>query len=299
MEESFLGLSLPLLRQILKYYRLEGTPKRVLTLGRQGIAVTPQEALQLIEESGLPLQAERSSLELVEEPSLGKLAGYVSDRSFFRMLGIEVHSMDHSSFEKPDLIHDLNNPIPTEWYGRYDQILDGGTLEHVFDIRQSLKNIFELLAVGGEIVHMVPCNNYVNHGFYQFSPTLFFDFYQENQFENIQGFLLKHVYDFDPRSPMLAYELNFRNLTEIRSWNMMLLFVKARKSDRSTGHLVPQQAKWAQIYSGVPIKSRWSHLPRPLRALGSKLRVQLYRHFPRLLKSRREPWGHGHPECWK
>ena len=74
----------------------------------------------------------------------------VSRSLFLEFLGAEeVSSMDFSDYEQSELVHDLNEPIPSEWRGRYDFVLDGGTLEHVFNFPCAIRNAMELVAVGG------------------------------------------------------------------------------------------------------------------------------------------------------
>ncbi|RYD35456.1 MAG: hypothetical protein EOP87_07330 [Verrucomicrobiaceae bacterium] len=100
--------------------------------------------------------------------------------SFFRAIGISrVESMDVSAYESCSLVHDLNNPIPTEWHSRYDVVFDGGTLEHVFHFPNAIANAMNLVKVGGVFVTATPSNNYNGHGFYQFSPELFFRLFNE------------------------------------------------------------------------------------------------------------------------
>jgi hypothetical protein len=48
-----------------------------------------------------------------------------------------------------------------------------------------LRNIFEALVVDGIVIHHSPTNNFVDHGFYQFSPTLYVDYYSANGFADI------------------------------------------------------------------------------------------------------------------
>jgi hypothetical protein len=48
-----------------------------------------------------------------------------------------------------------------------------------------LRNIFEALVVDGIVIHHSPTNNFVDHGFYQFSPTLSVDYYSANGFADI------------------------------------------------------------------------------------------------------------------
>ena len=99
------------------------------------------------------------------------------------MLGIEqYHDLDGSTAEGPMLVHDLNQPVPKELHNRFGTILDPGTLEHIIDVRATLANIVAMLRVGGTVLHISPLSGWINHGFIQVSPCLFFDFYQENGF---------------------------------------------------------------------------------------------------------------------
>ena len=95
-----------------------------------------------------------------------------NDVKYFKSLGFnQVHSLDFSDFEGANIIHDLNIPIKDGLTNSYDLIFDGGTLEHIFNLPEALKNIFLLLKTGGFIVHNLPSHNHVDHGFYMFSPT--------------------------------------------------------------------------------------------------------------------------------
>ncbi|MGA1868173.1 MAG: hypothetical protein ACMUJM_06455 [bacterium] len=68
---------------------------------------------------------------------------------------------------------------------RYDLVLDTGTLKHIFETRKVFKHLNMALKEEGYIIQMVPSNNYVDHGFYQFSPTLLADYYACNNYEII------------------------------------------------------------------------------------------------------------------
>src|SRR5262249_37432396 len=117
-------------------------------------------------------------------------AGYVHARVFFQMLGLGGYDdLDLTDHEKPTLIHDLNESVPTAWHGRYGLVLDGGTIEHFFDMRTVFANITNLLRVGGDVFHVCPVSGWVNHGFYQFSPCLLSDFYGANGFETLGTYL--------------------------------------------------------------------------------------------------------------
>lgn len=91
--------------------------------------------------------------------------------------------MDVSPYQGASHIHDLNKPLPPELAGQYDTVLAGGTLEHVFDVANAMKCLAAMVRVGGDVVCGAPMNNWIDHGFYQLSPTLKFDYFSANGFE--------------------------------------------------------------------------------------------------------------------
>lgn len=118
----------------------------------------------------------------------------------FRSLGFDERSVRAMDLQGSDFNHDLNEAIDVR--DAFDCVLDGGTLEHVFDIAQAMRNVFTMLKVGGRAVHISPTNNLVDHGFYSFSPTFFADYYGQNNWT-----ILKH-YTFCAdswSSPWLPY----------------------------------------------------------------------------------------------
>ena len=138
----------------------------------------------------------------VPEPQLKKMGysggfdEFCEDFLVTHFNAIEVESFDYSDFEGATHIVDLNNPIGFD--AIYDTVIDAGTLEHVFDVVQALKNVSRICKVGGRILHILPVNNLVNHGFWQFSPELFFSLYSaHNGYSDTQAFL---VYPSDPDS---------------------------------------------------------------------------------------------------
>lgn len=103
---------------------------------------------------------------------------------FFESQGFTtVDSIDVNEFEGCSIVHDLNTPISDDLREKYDCVYDGGTSEHVFDVKSLLFNTHNLLKGAGIAIHSVPMNNFINHGFYQFSPNLFFAFYEANGYK--------------------------------------------------------------------------------------------------------------------
>ena len=104
--------------------------------------------------------------------------------AFLYSLGAEkVCSIDISNFEEASITHDMNTPVDISFHEKFDLIIDGVTLEHIFHFPTAIKNVMEMLKVGGKLILCTPANNCMGHGFYSFSPELFFRiFSQENGF---------------------------------------------------------------------------------------------------------------------
>jgi hypothetical protein len=103
---------------------------------------------------------------------------------FFSLLGAEhVESLDYSTYEGATLIHDMNLPISAELRERFSVVHDGGSIEHVFNAPQAFKNCMEMVQIGGHFTQVNAANNFMGHGFWQFSPELIFRmFSRENGF---------------------------------------------------------------------------------------------------------------------
>jgi hypothetical protein len=100
-----------------------------------------------------------------------------------------VESVDYSDYENASYVWDMNKPIPDS-FGTYDTVLDLGTSEHVFDIAQCLRNMIALCRSGGQLMHVAGASGHTGHGFWQFSPELFYALYSpRNGFIGTEVFL--------------------------------------------------------------------------------------------------------------
>ncbi len=98
----------------------------------------------------------------------------------FRRLGTEeFRAVDIVASRGCEEIIDLNYP---QDLGQWDLVIDPGTTEHCFNIGQALMNAANAVAPGGLILHTPPLSM-MNHGFYCLMPTLFHDFYGQNEWE--------------------------------------------------------------------------------------------------------------------
>ena len=144
--------------------------KRCVTLGRQNHCMGNLETASLLREYGLD---PAKFPDFFATP----YTRYRYSEAFWEMLGTsDLLVLDASDFEKAKQtrVHDLNLPIPDDLKGQFDAVCDFGTLEHVFNFPVALRNCMEMVKVGGHLFIVTPANNYFGHGFYQFSPELFF-----------------------------------------------------------------------------------------------------------------------------
>ncbi len=175
-----MGMTLQTCRFLVEARRNSGAPEHVLTLGRQSLWVSPERLIKLLD-TVFP-HADASTRYRWQQSLLPAPQRF---EAFVRLLGAStVEAADASAYEGAELIHDFNRPVPASWEQRYDWVLDGGTLEHVFNYPVALANCMRLVRENGRLFLFTPANNYCGHGFYQFSPELFFRvFTPENGFE--------------------------------------------------------------------------------------------------------------------
>ena len=86
----------------------------------------------------------------------------------------ELVSIDASDYEGASQVHDMNAEIPAHLVDRFTMVLDAGSLEHIFDFPTAIRNCMRMVAPGGHLLMVTPTNNEAGHGFYQFSPELFY-----------------------------------------------------------------------------------------------------------------------------
>ena len=257
----------------------------VLTLGRQDVHIFWRQFVDIAKAAKFSLPAAQAAwIERQADKSTQKL----DDRALFQALGFDdVVALDVSSYENSDLIWDLNKVIPSDdLVDRFDVIIDGGTIEHVFHIPNALFNIVKMLKVGGRVIHFSPSSNFIDHGFYMFSPTLFHDFYFVNKFEINTMMLFRYGrWRQNSRWLMMKYEAGSLDLgTGILDDHMYGIAVVATKAEASTGEIIPQQGIYRRAVSGSEdFNTYQSNRPRTL-ALAIHDRIKAVPWFDRLCR---------------
>lgn len=223
---------------------------RLATLGRQTIYATWEEVAGQF--------AKRRVVPRGEVPRRGT-AG-LDDEALFRLMGFEaVESLDYSDFEGATHVVDLNwRELPAGLKGRFDTVLDSGTLEHVFHVPNALANILDLVKIGGRVIFLAPSSNHVDHGFYMFSPTFFRDYFLANGLRLETIYMVRYatdpstlwdVYEYDP----VAWSQVCIGGLDARPY---AVFVVATRLEGSTVDAIPQQGFYASdraAYAGSQI----------------------------------------------
>ncbi len=175
--------------------------------------------------------------------------GYLSGDTLFKSMGFEeIHALDYSEFEGAAIIHDLNDPnLPEPLHEKFDVIIDHGTLEHVFHIPNALRNLFRLLKTGGRLIHASPSSNLVDHGFYMFSPTFFYDFYVTNEWE-INSIYVVSMTPRQETEPFFYTEYEPGSFASVSYGGlgpgMYFTLSFLTKTPQSTGDRIPQQGMY-------------------------------------------------------
>jgi len=255
---------------------------RCLTFGVQGIDATFDTLFSCFSQAGY-IGCDLDKVVTDDLPP-GPRADLPHQDQFFRMLGCsEVESLDYYPNENPTHVTDLNVPVQETFMGRYDFVFDGGTTEHCFNIKEVLFNVVRLLAPKGRVVHLSPIFAGFRHGYYNFSPDLFFEFYGQNSFTNMEARIL--VIEPGLRAYWFKYSPGDYLPESLYGKYAMILFV-AQKSESSGPIIVPLQSVWHQKFNpDVDMGG--------VAAVGARERrgiKNILRYFPWLYEVCRELW---------
>ena len=253
---------------------------RTLTIGRQNVQLNPRDLDRLEREFGF------SSSELTRAQPASALT-YVEPVLTSLLKASSVESVDVSSYEGATHVHDMNASLPEKFHGQFDTILEAGSLEHIFNLPTALKNLMQAVKVGGTIFIQTPANNYFGHGFYQFSPELFYRvFSEENGFEVKRMHLFEHFFPcffFATQEHEVADPAKVGRRVQLVNNRPALLLIEARKTaEKPIFAKTPMQSDYVPVWENsksqmptaaqrpVLLQRRWQHLfyALPLKLIG-------------------------------
>jgi hypothetical protein len=226
-----MAINFPVLDIIAKVARERPAPRRMLCLGYPDMLVTGDQIARVCGAEALAKIEYRDDSEAILRwhTLAGKLDRVPETSSVFATLGVQCDFIDIKATRGMEVLVDLNQPAPPELLGRYDVVYDGGTMEHCFNVGQVMRNIFAFAAPGGFIVHVNPINFY-NHGFFNFNPTFYHDWYVQSGNAIVTPFYAMH-------GPILESQL--ATLDPIQHFNPPEVSVMLVAAQRLKGAMPP------------------------------------------------------------
>lgn len=174
----------------------------------------------------------------------------LNSESFFKALGFNDHySLDYNNYEGSEIIHDLNSQLDKKYKGIANFVYDGGTLEHVFNIPNALKTIEDLLKIDGVIFHNNPSNGWLDHGFYQFSPTFYHDYYRVNKFKLISNNLNNYLIGLQTYDVSKDLYRKVSPFFGIYNFQRATITFSAQKKEEKTRQIFPTQGYYKEMHN--------------------------------------------------
>lgn len=250
---------------------------RMAMIGRQGLHLSSDDLKDNLAKFGFAFD------EMMIDRIFKANNGYAEE--YFRTVGAkEIHSFDNSDYEGATHVHNLNQEIPEQYKKQYNVVFDGGSLEHVFNFPTAIKNCMEMVQVGGYYLAITPANNFMGHGFYQFSPELFYSIFNAGN-----GYELVRIIAFEDRPNSEWYSVkspeSVKGRVTLTNSRPIYLFVIAKRTeDIVPFQSTPQQSDYVTAWNskedfGASLRT-WDN------ALGKKnlLRAAAMQYTPQSIK---------------
>lgn len=165
--------------------------------------------------------------------SMPHLTEIIETSDFFNKLGCEADYFDFAEIRGGEIVTDLNVPLNPAHHNSYDVVVDTGTLEHCFNVGVAFENMCRLPRIGGLLISAAPMTK-VNHGFWNFSPCAYDNYFRQNQFDSL---FLGAFYKDKEGLKQLEITPNGRQIVPAEA----VLIAIARRTEQSTFKLPIQQ----------------------------------------------------------
>jgi SAM-dependent methyltransferase len=263
-------------RAILVEHKYKPITGNGLLIGRQTMPYSVQQAVQMLNEEGVPL---RKGIDIAS-PSLidtttryGANKNQINDVGFFSLFcDAKFSALDVTDYEGAEIVHDMQNPIPDSLANTVDFMWNGSCLDNIFDSAAAMRNTARMLRPGGRVILMESGTPHHN-AYTMYSPAYFFDFFAINNFADCKIYTCL----FEPPSihegpfDMFAWKNHF----DVALWQYPLHlfpsrmavvnFVIAEKGANSTWDRMPVQGQYRPNHDPYQeIFARFQKSPRPV-----------------------------------
>lgn len=215
-----------------------------LVVGRQTVEFKPDEITSFMQGLGA-VPAVAGALE-IDKDTRATEGTSISDRAFFRLLGLEqLKFLDVTDYEKADIIHDLSDPLPDYLLGVADVVVDGATLDNVFNPAQALISLAGMLRPGGRVFLYNVGSDHTGP-YTVLTPLWFYDYFVGNGFPRVlvyasvfrrDGGTSRNVFVVEPQN----VDFLTPNITSVYSTTLLVL---AERGPVSTQHYTPVQHQY-------------------------------------------------------
>lgn len=164
----------------------------------------------------------------------------INARNLYALLGFVDYKCIDASGNNGALLFDLNNCIREKYSfnEEFDLVTNLGTAEHCFNQFSVFENLHNLCKSGGVMIHALPSQGNVNHGFYNYHPRFFLDLAVANNYE-----ILDLSFTVDYTSTLIKYTKK-----EYQQWDSHdLLFYAVLRKRNSDTFCAPFDGMFAKI----------------------------------------------------
>jgi hypothetical protein len=268
-----MGLGANIVESVVREHSYKSIRGDVLLIGRQTVYLSREQYIEMMRRHGITPSDSQLARVAIDDRTIDRrpnpyVTETITDRSIFHVLGVDnVRALDHSDYEGAEIIHDLNKPLPEKLHSIADFIVDGSTIDNVFNPALALVNLNKLLRPGGRVLLV---NMLSNH----FEPytipnaNWYLDYFAMNGFSDCKVYILVFC---EPAPNIFCFNLeclldpNFV-AHNFASPHEMACVVFAEKSADSTTDRYPSQGHYrssgeAQLYREAVASIRSN--PRP------------------------------------
>jgi hypothetical protein len=260
-----MGIAPYIAEAVIREHKYRPIRDEVLLLGRQTFLITPEHAIDMLRAHGIepsPLDLDESAID--HTTRAGANRGYITDTAFFRLLGARtVRALDVTDYEGAEILHDLNKPIPDELEDIADFILDGSTLDNLFNPAAAMQSVTRMLRSGGRFIATNMASPHASP-YTMLTPYWFADYFAINRFEDARVYITSHGY--------------FRGEMDV------LAVGHCCTSGRS---FYPQQAAGLVVFGGKGASTTWDEFPCQRNYAGPHQMAQYMESETRFMKSLR------------
>ncbi len=240
-----MGISKEFAEVILSSCKFNPFSGQAFVVGRQTILLTEDELLELASKYGVKVSLKDLVIDDTTKASFGH--NYITDRSFMKLCGVSnLQSIDVSDYEGATIVHDLNKEIPLYLKNCADLIIDGSTLDNVFDPVMVLKNLSKMLKPGGRLFSCNMGSNY-NCPYFIPTPSWFYDYFVVNNFFDVNVYVVVYsvygtnVFILNDQTEIPTPPHFLPNLT---TEHMMVIIVEVTKGTETATEVIPIQQQY-------------------------------------------------------